>query len=88
MDKGEHLAVINMTAAGQSGFRVPKNGTVRGVYSNVPISISYDDNGNVGALMTNVSVWEPNNGFNPAPTATLIFNAAAAASISIRFEVN
>lgn len=85
---GEHIAIINMSAGGPSGFRVPKNGTIRGVYANVPVNISIEENGTIGGILTGVSSWEPIGGFSPAPSSALVFNATAPTNITIRFEVN
>lgn len=83
----EHLAVLDLTAAGVYKFAIPKDGTIRGVYSNAAITIGYEDNGNIGTLLTNVTEWEPTNGFHPAPIAYLVITAAAAANVSIRYEI-
>lgn len=84
----EHLANIDITAAGTVKFAIPKGGKICGVYSNAPVTIGYDDNGSVGTLLTNVAVWEPCPIFEPAPIAYLVITAAAACKISIRYEVD
>lgn len=83
----EHLANIAITSAGLVKFAIPKNGTIRGVYSDVAITIGYDDNGSVGTLKRSVLEWEPNGGFKPAPIAYLVLTATAAANVAIRYEV-
>lgn len=83
----EHLANLAITAAGTVKFAIPKNGVIRGVYSDTPITIGYDDNGSIGTMRRTVTEWEPNNGFKPAPIAYLVITAAAAANVAIRYEV-
>lgn len=88
MNNGEHLAVMNITAAGTYSFAIPKNGIIKGVYSpDTPITIGYNDNGSIGTLVKNVTIWEPNPAFNPDPIAYLVVTAAAAATVSIRYVV-
>lgn len=83
----EHLANLDITSAGTVKFAIPKNGIIRGVYSSAPITIGYDDNGSIGTMVSNVTVWEPNNGFKPAPIAYLVVTATAPVKVSIRYEV-
>ncbi len=54
----EHLANIDITAAGTVKFAIPKDGIIYGVYSNAAVTIGYDDNGSVGTLLQNVTVWD------------------------------
>ena len=84
----EHLANIDITAAGTVKFAIPKNGVIYGVYSNANITIGYDDNGSVGTLLTNVTQWEPNPAFMPSPIAYLVITAAAPCKVSIRYGVD
>lgn len=83
----EHLATIDMTAAGTAKFAIPRGGVIYGVYSNAAVSLGYEDNGSIGTLKTNVTEWEPNPAFAPSPIAYLVITAAAAAKISIRYSV-
>ena len=83
----EHLATIDITSAQTVQFAIPKGGIIRGVYSDQAVTIAYDDNGTVGTLLRNVTEWEPNNGFAPAPIAYVRITTTAAAHVSIRYEV-
>lgn len=82
----EHLATIDITAAGSVRFEIPVNGGVKGVYSSSPLTIGYEDNGSVGTMVSNVTAWEPHGGFYPAPSAALMLTAAASAKVTIRYE--
>ena len=84
----EHLANIDITAAGTVKFAIPKNGTIYGVYSSANITIGYDDNGSIGTLLTNVAEWEPCPAFQPAPISYLVITAAAPCKVSIRYGVD
>lgn len=81
----EHLATIDLTAAGTARFAIPNGGSVVGVYSSSPVTLGYEDNGSIGTMKTNVTEWEPIGGFNPSPTAHLHITAAAAAKVVIRY---
>lgn len=83
----EHLANIDITAAGTVKFAIPKDGIIYGVYSNANITIGYDDNGSIGTLLSNVTMWEPNPAFMPAPISYLVITAAAPCKVSIRYGV-
>lgn len=83
----EHLANIDITAAGTVKFAVPKEGVIYGVYSNAAVTIGYDDNGSVGTLLSNVTVWEPCPAFMPSPISYLVITAAAPCKVSIRYGV-
>lgn len=88
MSKDEHLAVLAITSAGTYNFAIPKGGEIKGVYSiGSPVTIGYNDNGSVGTLMQNVSVWEPNPSFTPAAIAYLVVTASAPTNVSIRYVV-
>jgi len=84
----EHLATLDLTAAGTYKFSIPKDGIIRGVYSDVAVTIGYEDNGTIGTLKRNVTEWEPmGGGFMPAPIAYLVITATAASKVSIRYEI-
>lgn len=84
----EHLATLALTAAGTYKYAIPKNGIIKGVYSDVAVTLGYEDNGNIGVLKRNVTEWEPmGGGFMPAPIAYLVITAAAAANVSIRYDL-
>lgn len=84
----EHLGTLTLTAAGTYKFAIPKDGVVKGIYTDVAVTISYEDNGNVGVIKRNVTEWEPQGiGFAPAPIAYLVFTTTAATNISIRYEL-
>lgn len=83
----EHLLNVEITGAGVRKIAIPKGGIITGVYSNAPISIAYNDNGNVGTLMSNVQIWEPTIAFQPAPIAYLEITTTAATKVSIRYRV-
>lgn len=82
----EHLLSVEITGAGVRKIAIPKGGIIAGVYSNVPISLAYNDNGTVGTLMSNVQVWEPTIAFQPAPIAYLEITTTAAAKVAIRYR--
>ena len=84
----EHLATLDLTAAGTYKFAVPKDGIIKGVYTDVAVTIGYEDNGNIGTIKRNVTEWEPmGGGFMPAPIAYLVITATAATKVSIRYEI-
>ena len=84
----EHLATLDLTAAGTYKFSIPKGGNIRGVYSDVAVTIGYEDNGTIGTLRRNVTDWEPQGaGFMPAPIAYLVITATAASKVAIRYEL-
>ena len=83
----EHLLTVAITGAGTRRIAIPKGGVITGVYSNVPVTIAYDDNGTVGTLMYNVATWEPRIPFAPAPIAYLEIITTGAASVAIRYKV-
>ena len=82
----EHLMTITAAAAGTYVWPVPKGGVVMGVYSDVPVSIQYDDNGTVGTLVRNVTAWEPPVPFAPASFAQIGIVCTAASQISVRYR--
>lgn len=82
----EHLMSVVTTGAGIRRVGIPKGGVITGVYSDQPITIAYNDNGNVGILMTGVTRWEPTIAFAPAPIAYLEITTTAATKIAIRYR--
>lgn len=87
MAAGEHLLTITAPAAGTYNWPVPKGGMVLGVYSDVPISVQYDDNGTKGTLVRNVTSWEPATPFQPAPFSQIGLVCTAASQISVRYRI-
>lgn len=77
---------VEITGAGVRKIGIPKGGIITGVYSSVPISIAYNDNGTVGTLLSNVQIWEPTIPFQPAPIAFLEITTTAAAKVAIRYR--
>ena len=85
----EHLATLDLTAAGTYKFAIPKDGIIKGVYTDVAITLGYEDNGNLGTIKRNVTEWEPmGGGFMPAPISYLVITAAAPCKVSIRYGVD
>ena len=83
----EHLMSVIISGAGVKKIAIPKGGVIAGVYSDQPITIAYNDNGNVGVLLTGVTRWEPTIPFAPAPIAYLEITTTAAAKIAIRYRI-
>ena len=84
----EHLATLNLTAAGVFKFAIPKDGCIKGVYASAAVTIGYEDNGNIGTLKTSVTEWEPAGiGFMPASIAYLVITTTAPTNVAIRYEV-
>lgn len=82
----EHLQSVVITGAGIRKIAIPKGGVITGVYSDQPITIAYNDNGNVGVLMTGVTRWEPTIAFAPAPIAYLEITTTSATKVAIRYR--
>lgn len=83
----EHLMSVQITGADVRKIGIPKGGIITGVYSDVPISLAYNDNGTVATLLSNVQVWEPTIPFQPAPIAYLEITTTAATKVAIRYRV-
>ncbi len=83
----EHLLSVKITGAGVRKISIPKGGIITGVYSSAPVTIAYNDNGNVGTLMSSVQIWEPTIAFQPAPIAYLEITTTAAVDVAIRYRL-
>ncbi len=81
----EYMLTIN-AGAGET-VRLPCPKKILGVYSTAgPISIDWDYNGNVAGLISAGVLWEPVQGFCPAPTSALVIKTTAAGVITVRCE--
>lgn len=79
----EYMVKVEMTAAGTA--KVGIRGKILGVYSNAPVKLGWDYNGEEGEITpTAATVWEPHNPFEPAPTSKLMITSTTAATVIIR----
>ena len=79
----EYMAKVEMSAAGKRSIGI--KGKILGVYSDQPVKLEWDYNGEVGTITpTAATVWEPHSPFEPAPTSKLVITSTSAATIIIR----
>lgn len=79
----EYMVKVEITGAGTS--KVGIRGKILGVYSNQPVKLGWDYNGETGDITpVAATVWEPHNPFEPGPTSKLIITSTAATTVIIR----
>lgn len=79
----EYMVKVEMSAAGTTNVGI--RGAILGVYSNQPVKLGWDYNGEVGDITpTAATVWEPHNPFEPGATSKLVITSTSAATITIR----
>lgn len=83
----EHMDSIAISQAGTYLYPIPKGGQIVGLYSDVPVTLQYNDNGSVGTMVRTAQVWEPPIPFMPAPTAYLQIVTTSKAEITVRYRV-
>lgn len=79
----EYMVKVEMSAAGTTKIGI--RGAVLGVYSNQPVKLGWDYNGEVGDITPiAATVWEPHNPFTPGASSKLVITSTTAATIIIR----
>lgn len=80
----EYIQTAAVPANGSLEIPLPTDGVLRGVYSpSGTIDIKWNFNGETGIILSSVSLWEPNNGFKPSATSSIILVNGNASEVEV-----